>query len=395
MTRIVRAALPKLLFVAASASAQVAPGVPVKPDTPSGPVTTAAVDPVARAMARAALADASAPTIIKTTIVGGETLTTPALVDTTGTVGNSLIQVAGSAPDNTGYLAFKFGDDSKGITNYWVKTRGPTMNTYGAVQAGDRIKVDMWQAGTGSQTGHAGGIWVTVDNDRYTAGEVAGRWMLMTGTGIHVSQAAPPYPQRYGSMAALVANSFQQVYFPGGATPFTAGPGRNFGGWVVIGAGAASPGFGALKFVTAGAALLATPEVGAFEVDADAKPYFTTADGIRRAVMLADTGAPSVSVLAGAGPGASASIDSSGTSGRVTLTTGAVAGTGASLFEVTYAHPYPAASYPVISAANAAAVGLVRGSYVTATASGFIVSLPPGTAAAASIYAITFNAPGR
>jgi hypothetical protein len=346
-------------------------------------------------MAQKALADATAPTIVKTTIVGGETLTTPALVDTTGTVGNSPIQVAGSAADDTGYLAFKFGDDGKGITNYWVKTRGPTMNSYGAVQAGDRIMVDLWQAGTGSQTGHAGGIWVTVDNDRYTAGEVAGRWTLLTGTGIHVSQATPQYPQRFGSMAALVANSFQQVYFPGGAAPFTTGPNSNFGGWVVIGAGAAAPGFGALKFVSAGATLLATPEAGAFEVDARARPFFTTADGIRRAVMLVDTGAPIVRVLAGAGPGASASIDASGTAGTVTLTTGAVAGTGGSLFQVTYAHPYPAASYPVISAGNAATVGLVREGYVTATASGFSVSLPPGTGIAAGTYAITFSAPGR
>lgn len=50
-------------------------------------------------------------------------------------------------------------------------------------------------------------------------------------------------------MNAIVANSYQQVFFPGGVNPALPSAGSNFGGWVVIGAGATLPGFGALKFL--------------------------------------------------------------------------------------------------------------------------------------------------
>jgi hypothetical protein len=371
---------------------------------------TAQVDPVARAIAQQALSIATAPTTMKTTIVGGEQPNTPAVANSSGTIGNSPIQVNGSAANDTGYLAFKYGADGKGITNYWVKTRGSAMNGYDAVQNGDRIVLDLWQAGTGSQTGHVGGTRVTVDNAVFSAGEVAGRWGLFTGTGIASSQVTKQYPNRYGSMNAVVANSYQQVIFPGGVNPALPPPGANFGGWVVIGAGATSPGFGALKFLRLGAALLAVPEAGAFEVDANARPYFTAADGVRRTFVLADTAAPAVQVLPGAGSGATATIQANGNAGIVMLVTGAggagaggagprpVPGAGygtGDLFTVTYAHAYPAASYPVISAANAAAVALVRNGYLTATPSGFTVSLPSaGAALPAGAYAVTFNAPG-
>lgn len=357
----------------------------------------AQVDLVARAMAAQALSVATAPTAMKTTIVGGEHPDTPAVSGSSGTIGNAPIQVNGSAANDTGYLAFKYGADGKGMTNYWVKTRSPAMNGY----AGDRIVVDLWQAGTGGQTGHVGGTRVTVDNAVFSAGEVAGRWALFTGTGVASSQVSRQYPVRYGTMNAIVANSYQQVFFPGGVNPALPSAGSNFGGWVVIAAGAASPGFGALKFLRTGAALLATPEAGAFEVDANARPYFTAADGVRRSIMLAETSDPSVTVLPGAGTGATATIDANGNAGVVTLVIGAgigpKSGAGAGdLFTVTYAHAYPSASYPVISAANAAAVALVRNGYLTATATGFTVSQPStiGAALPAGTYAVTFNAPG-
>ena len=352
----------------------------------------AQIDPVAREMARQALVTA---TTMKIPIVASDQPDTPAVADSSGTIGNSPVQVNGSTTNDTGYLAFKYGADGKGVTNYWVKTRSPAMNGYAAVQNGDRIVVDLWQAGTGAQTGHVGGTRVTVDNAAFSAGEVAGRWALFTGTGIASSQVTQAYPRRYGSMNAIVANSYQQVIFPGGVNPALPSAGSNFVGWVVIGAGAASPGFGPLKFLRSGAALLATPEAGAFEIDANARPYFTAADGIRRSIMLADTAAPTVKVLPDAGSGATATITATGTAGIVQLVTSAATRAG-DLFTVTYAHAYPSASYPVISAANAAAVALVRNGYLTATATGFTVSQPsiPATALPAGTYAITFNAPG-
>jgi hypothetical protein len=71
---------------------------------------------------------------------------------------------------------------------------------------------------------------------------------------------------------------------------------------VVIGAGTTSLVFAALNFFSTGGVLLIKPEVGAFEVDADARPFFTPAD---RGPPRGDArryGAPSERILAGAGP---------------------------------------------------------------------------------------------
>lgn len=67
---------------------------------------------------------------------------------------------------------------ARGVTDYWVETRSPAMNGYAAVQNGDRIVVNLWQAGTGAQTGHAGGTCVTVDNAAFSAGCAAFRGCL-------------------------------------------------------------------------------------------------------------------------------------------------------------------------------------------------------------------------
>ena len=352
-----------------------------------------AVDPVARAEAAQALAAANSPKITKTTVVVTDIAGTPAVADPNGTVGNMLMQVIATDPNVAGYLGFKYGADGKGVVNFWVKTRGAKMNTFDAVQAGDRVVTDLWQAGTGSQTGHVGGTRVIVDANPTNAGEVAGRWALFTGTGVHISQASPQYPNRFGPINAIVANSFQQVLFPGGLGGLLPPPGANFGGWVVIGAGATSPGFSPLKFRSSNAQLLAVPEPGSFEVDAGAVPYFTKADGVRRSIVLSDTAAPTVKPLAAAGTGASAKIDAQGNSGIITLTTGS-APTSGDQFSVTYAHPYPSASYPVIAAANAASVNAVRNGFLEATPAGFMLNVPAGLAPNTA-YAITFNAPGK
>lgn len=357
------------------------------------PSASVAVDPVARTMAEQALAAADAPAITKTTIVGTDIAGTAPVAQSSGTIGSSSFQANGSDPETTGYLAFKYGADAKGVINYWAKTRGAAMNSYAAVELGDRIVSDFWQAGTGAQTGHVGGTQVTVDNAAFTAGEVAGRWTVFTGTGIQQQQASKTYPNRFGSITAIAANSYQQVLFPGGVSGALPPEGSNFGGWVVIGAGAAAPGYGALKFLSADAALLAAPEPGAFEVDARATPYFTTGDGIRRRVVLADTGLPTVRALAAAGRGAAVSIDANGTAGAITLVTGADAGNG-DVFAVSYVHPYANASYPVLFPGNAAAAGLVRSGYLTATAAGFTFTAPAGIAAGTT-YTLTFQAPGR
>jgi len=352
-----------------------------------------AVDPVARADAAQALAAANSPKITKTTVVVTDIAGTPAVADPNGTVPNLLMQVNAKDPNVAGYLAFKYGNDGKGVMNIWAKTRGTKMNTFDAVQAGDRVVSDLWQAGTGSQTGHLGGTRVIVDANPNNAGEVAARWMLVTGTGIHVSKASPQYPKRFGPITAIVANSFQQVLFPGGLGGSLPPPGCNFAGWVRMCPGASSPGFGPLKFVSANAQLLAAPEPGAFEVDAGAVPYFTKADGVRRSIVLNDTAPPTVKPLAAAGTAASAKIDAQGNSGIITLTTGSAPTGGAQLI-VTYANPYPTASYPVIAAANAASVTAVRNGFLEATPAGFTLNVPAGLAPNTA-YAITFNAPGK
>ena len=386
------ASMAGALLLGAPGSAAAAP-TPGPTPTPAPPPQSQGVDPVARAEAAQALAAANAPAITKITIVGTDIAGTPAVANSSGTVPSTPVQVNAASPDSTGYTAFRYGADPAGATNFWVKTRGTAMNDYAAVQLGDRIVTDFWQAGTGSQTGHAGGTRALVDSATFTAGEVAGRWVVFTGTGIHSTQATPQYPKRFGSLNALMVNSYQQVMVPGGTGIAPPLPGANFGGWVVIGAGAPSPGFGPLKFTATGAQLLSMPEAGAFEVDAAAAPYFTAADGVRRSFVLNDTSAPTVKVMPGAGPGATASIDAQGNSGLITFTTGAVTTIGDQLI-LAYAHAYPSASYPVITAANAAAVTAVQGAFVEATSSGFTLNVSAGLAPN-TVYAFTFHAPGK
>lgn len=350
--------------------------------------------PAADGPAASAPAIAVPPIVLPSPLVISAIPGMPPVDNKNGTTNTPFLQISGNEAGNTGYLEFMYGANGKGVFNTIVKTRGTAMNTYAAVQSGDRMMTTMLQAGSGGQAGHAGTEEWTVDGSNIVDGEVNGRWSVATGVGRSYGPAQQtPFPYRYGVRNAIIANTFQQVYLPGGVV----GPagdmpsGSNFGGWLVIGAGASAPGFGPLKFLTAGAVALARPEPGAFEVDAGGTPYFTRGDGVRRAFALTDTAAPGVAPGAAAGNGASASVDAGGAAGTVTLVTGA-SPTQGNVVTLTYAHPYATASYPVVSPANAAAAGVHF--YATGTASGFTLGAT-GALAANTTYRITYQVAGR
>ncbi len=391
MRTIAMLAVALFAHTAVSAAPQTAPaaGTPVQAARPPANAAGAPIGP--RPFPPLPFPPLSSTLIVATDIAG-----TAPVNNINGTTNTPLLQINGTDSVNTGYLEFRYGADPQGIYNVFVKTRGTAMNDYAAVQPGDRIVTNAIQAGSGGQAGHVGtDVWV-VDGANITAGEINGRWLLSTGTGILSQVAAKtPYPERYGLMQAIVANSYQQVFFPGGI----GGPnarlanGSNFGGWVVIGAGAPAPGFAPLKFQTNGAAILTTPEPGAFEVDAGARPYFTGADGVRRAFGLADTGTPVVAIAAGAGRGATVTVDASGSAGTIALVTGSSPTAGAVL-TLTYAHPYAATSYPLFSPGNAAAATSTSQMYATGTRAGFALSTV-APLAAGTTYIVTYQAPGR
>lgn len=83
----------------------------------ASPVTAQIVS-VAHNRARQALMAATAPATMKMPIVGSEQPGTPAVANSSGTIGESPIQVNGSAPNGTGYLAFKYGAYGNGVMNY-------------------------------------------------------------------------------------------------------------------------------------------------------------------------------------------------------------------------------------------------------------------------------------
>lgn len=93
--------------------------------------------------------------------------------------------------------------------------------------------------------------------------------------------------------------------------------------------------------------------------------------GYDAATLIGQAAAPTLTLLAAAGTGATISQTFSKGGGTITLTigTGAVNG---DLFSATYATPFPNRSHPVFFSGSSATVPIIgRGGYAVATASGF------------------------
>ena len=212
----------------------------------------------------------------------------------TGDVGNlgnffgsgldSFLQLHGTSQTSTGIQVIKWGNDGKGVQNYYGKSRGATYGDFASLVTGDRIKVDYIQsAGVGPSFGHAGTETWSLDATPTNTGEQAGRWTVATGTGFHNTEN----PTYYGLRTAIMANRLQQVYFPGQLTAVADIPvnDTDFGGIVRIGKGGTGAGQAAVIFDISGAALMTTPVVGAYEVDSSGDHWITKSSGVREKIV--------------------------------------------------------------------------------------------------------------
>lgn len=200
----------------------------------------------------------------------------------------------GSGPYGTGILQVKWSNDNKAIEDTICKSRATTIGgTPTSIQAGDVIYTQYWYGDAGITVGAPAGSmahigWYRVAIDGAPTGdstELPGWYGLATGTGFH----SP------GSRYAFEINSKQQVHFPGRTSnPFgptvTNAPAASYGANFILGVGDSAAGGAPFKWTLAAAALLATPEAGALEVDAAGALYTTDNTPTRRKVVA--MGAP-------------------------------------------------------------------------------------------------------
>lgn len=203
------------------------------------------------------------------------------LGDLGGTAFNSYFQIHSTSQTETGIQLTKWGNDTKGIQNWYGKIRGTGINDYDPLVLGDRVVTDNIQgSGIGAQTGHIGNVRWVVDKTPTNLGELGGRWSISTGTGFHSTED----PVYYGVHEAIIANCQQEVYFPGRGTALVDIPAAGTYWNAVVRIGIGTTGQAAMLFDLTGAALTTTPIPGALEVDSTGTLYMTNSAGTRAAV---------------------------------------------------------------------------------------------------------------
>lgn len=288
------------------------------------------------------------------------------ILSDTGNVGNlgnwsgsgldSFFQIHGTSQTSTGIQVIVWGNHAKGVQNYFGKSRGSTYDAFSSTAAGDRVKVDYIQAaGVGASFGHVGTETWTVDATPTNTGELAGRWAVTTGTGNHNTEN----PTYYGLRTAILANKFQQIYFPGQLTAVADIPAAaaDFGAHVRIGIGGTGAGQAAIRFDLTSAALMTTAVAGCYEVDSSGIHYITDVNAKRDAVLVGqvkvsgDSGAVAVGAAAGTGATIDSLVWGHGCV-RITMTSGTGTTTG-TIFTITYPHPFSNYSFAWEKAGNA------------------------------------------
>lgn len=203
------------------------------------------------------------------------------LGDLGGTAFNSYFQIHSTSQTETGIQLTKWGNDTKGIQNWYGKIRGTGINDYDPLVLGDRVVTDNIQgSGIGAQTGHIGNVRWVVDKTPTNLGELGGRWAISTGTGFHSTED----PVYYGVHEAIIANCQQEVYFPGRGTALVDIPAAGTYWNAVVRIGIGTTDQAAMLFDLTGAALTTTPIPGALEVDSTGTLYMTNSAGTRAAV---------------------------------------------------------------------------------------------------------------
>lgn len=208
-------------------------------------------------------------------------LSTAAIVgnigDLGGTAFNSYFQIHSTDPLMTGIQITKWGNDNKGIQNWFGKIRGTGIGDYAPLVLGDRVITDNYQgSGLSAQTGHVGYKRWSIDKTPTNNGELGGRYQLATGTGFHNTED----PIYYGIRIAVDVNCLQQVWLPGQLGSVPASNGTNYGAILTLGPGGTAAGQAPLRFDLTGTALLTTPVAGVVEATSTGL-YYTLGSGSR------------------------------------------------------------------------------------------------------------------
>lgn len=195
-----------------------------------------------------------------------------------GLPGLSKLQIIGT-DESSGLTSVRWSNDRHGVSDEIAKSRSSGYGTYVALQSGDNIYTQSFFGDTGELFGHAGDIEWLVDG-------------IPAGVGVHDVPSAirieTDNGTAGGTRTALWINKSQKLLVagPGTGTPTT---GVDLGANLVIGVGSSTPNGAPLKFTLTAAALLVTPEAGAFEVDSSGNLFTTNSSAVRSGIVSSIT----------------------------------------------------------------------------------------------------------
>lgn len=309
---------------------------------------------------------------------------------------SQIIIPAGAASD-CGQTTVRSGNDSKGIFTQYYKTRGATYDDFSvACVAGDKIHTEHVGMSTGGQSAHVGTrIWA-VDTNQFTAGEAAGRYNINTGTGFNLA-SPDPTNGRLGVQSCMSFNSSQQTIIQGWGSSW-AFAGVRQPAYFNVGPGTGVAGSGQMFFQLSGTVLLTVPVAGVWEADSTGRTFFTDSGSIRRQHRMVEMVAPTVTIAAAAGTGASAVVTAWAENCCTIQVTGGTTSTGGKMFTVNLPRAFPTALVPLASPggdANGAGVFSKNGhAAATAGRDGIDVSAT-GPLTSALVYTVHVSWSGR
>lgn len=334
---------------------------------------------------RAATTSVTMATARQEIIADSEVLTPPTFV-------GSVMSYLMGTTDATGHLSGRFSNNTKGVLDYCIKSRGATIGDLAPVALGDKIytfapfgsSAASPGGGPGNGIAHIGQmVWFVdgVPRSVVPVTEIPGGWHLDTCTG----------DQFLGSRTALSLSYNQKVYLagPNGTNP---GPGVEMPAVVTIGAGSAAANGAQLKRL--GGTILTTPEAFANEVDAAGIQYVSDASAIRSRVMVAPTAAPTAVVNVGAGTGGTATLVVAPNGGRLTIVTGTSPTLNGIIAKIDFATAFATDCVCAFSPANANAAVVTAQMYMTGSASQLTLTNNGTALAASTTYIIEFTYSG-
>ena len=198
----------------------------------------------------------------------------------TGTAFDSALQIHSTDQLSNGLQSIIWGNHSKPSLDYYGKSRG-NPGEFSALVLGDVI-YRKWIQGTGlgGSFGHVGyDNWI-VDATPTNVGELGGRYEVVTGSGLHLTEADLDRPTYFGLKKAFILNRRQQGFVPGQQT-IPGGPGTLFPAIWNVGKCGPNPGELSTWYDLTGAVLALVPVPGGHEVGPDGEHYRTNLAGDR------------------------------------------------------------------------------------------------------------------